>query len=129
MARILVVEDEPNFRQILVIKLEQLGHEVLEAQNGRMATKMAAHLRPALVLTDLVMPEKEGLELIQDIRRGNPKLPIVAMSGGGRTGPANNLKTALTLGANKILLKPFSDEELKQAIAELLPPAAPEANP
>lgn len=126
MARILVVEDEPNFRQIIVIKLEQLGHEVLEAENGRMATKMAAHLRPALVLTDLVMPEKEGLELIQDIRRGNPSLPIIAMSGGGRTGPANNLKTALTLGATKVLLKPFSDEELKQVIAELLPPPLPE---
>ncbi len=73
-----------------------------------------------LVITDLIMPEKEGLETIADIRKLCGDLPIIAISGGGRVGPTNYLETARFIGANTTLAKPFGRRELIKTVSELL---------
>jgi CheY-like chemotaxis protein len=120
--RILLVEDDDAVREILRKALVAAGHEVDEASNGDVA--LAAYRRQAadLVITDLVMPEKDGLETIMELRRIDPAVRIVAMSGGGRTlGPGQlYLESARALGARQILSKPFTVGALLKAVAEAL---------
>jgi CheY-like chemotaxis protein len=110
VARILLVEDDEAVRDILKKALVSSGHEVEEAENGNVA--LAAYRRQPcdLVITDLVMPEKDGLETILELRRMNPAVKIVAMSGGGRTlGPGQfYLESAQLFGAYRVLAKPFT---------------------
>ena len=119
MARILVVDDELQMRQMLRQALERHGHTVDEAADGREALQRFAQQQPDLVITDLVMPEKEGIETIQALRQKCPPLPIIAISGGGRVGPENYLSMAGQMGANRTFAKPFSLEEILTAVREL----------
>ncbi|MBL9138593.1 MAG: response regulator [Verrucomicrobiales bacterium] len=118
--RILLVDDNDAIRTVLHRLLARSGFDVVEARNGVEA--LAAHkARPAdIVVTDLIMPEKEGLETILELRRMQPRLRIIAMSGGGRVRAQDYLKLASALGASRTLAKPFSEAELLKAIQELL---------
>lgn len=118
--RILLVDDNDAIRTVLRRLLSRSGFDVVEARNGVEA--LSAHkARPAdIVVTDLIMPEKEGLETILELRRMQPRLRIIAMSGGGRVRAQDYLKLAAALGASRTLAKPFSEAELLKAIQELL---------
>jgi CheY-like chemotaxis protein len=94
MARVLVVDDESTMRQMLRQALERRGHTVDEAADGRQAMQRLAEHQPDPVFTDLVMPEMEGIETIQALRRKCPGIPIIAISGGGRLGPEDYLSMA-----------------------------------
>jgi len=118
-ARILVADDDAAVRCFLREVLEQGGHEVIEAADGKQALRQARSERVDLVITDLVMPEQEGIETIQALRRDVPDVRVIAISGafGGQF-----LKTAQLLGADAVLSKPVSAELLLARVAEVLKP-------
>lgn len=120
MPRILLIDDDDAVRLVLRTSLELMGHSVAVASNGREGLEVAMAEKFDLVITDLIMPEKEGIETIQDLHRRQPSLKIIAMSGGGRGNAADYLPLAGLLGANRTLAKPFSHEELEQAVGEVL---------
>jgi len=100
--------------------LEQAGHEVEEAANGKLALELHRRKPCQMVITDLIMPVKEGIETIVELRRLDPSVKIIAMSGGGVTKPGNNLAIAEKLGASMTLTKPFMQEELLKAVSKVL---------
>lgn len=116
MARILVVDDEELARFTMREILEGAGHEVEEAKNGAQGISLQRSRRFDVVVTDIIMPEKEGVQTIIELRQEFPSLPIIAISGGGRTRNLDFLKIAEQYGAKKILPKPFSEEELLSAV-------------
>ena len=120
MPKILVIEDDKSFRNVLVQMLDKAGHEVEEAEDGNQALGICAQFQPDLVLTDIIMPDKEGLETIQDFLSYCPDMWIIAMSGGGKIGPNSYLPLAKKLGAKATLQKPFMRDELMSTIAEVL---------
>jgi CheY-like chemotaxis protein len=126
MARILLIDDEEGLRAVLRICLERLGHDVIDARDGADAIALFKRMPVDLVLTDLVMPGKEGLETIRELRRRDPELKIIAMSGGERTDASDNLKMALLFGATSVFSKPFSLEELGRGVAEVLAGPGPD---
>lgn len=118
--RILLVDDNDQLRRLLARVLDRAGYRVIEARHGGEAL---AHQRrePAdLVITDLIMPEKEGIETILELRQVNPQTRIIAMSGGGRVNATDYLTLAAALGASRTMAKPFSEEELLTAVREAL---------
>lgn len=121
MADILVVDDEDLARFTLREILESSGHQVREAANGAEALEHVHKALPNLIITDIIMPEKEGIETIVAIKRDHPKLKIIAISGGGRTRNLDFLKLAERFGADAILAKPFSEDELMDKVNALLP--------
>ncbi|MFH1499027.1 MAG: response regulator [Verrucomicrobiota bacterium] len=120
MPDILLVDDDDNFRTMLRDLLKKLGHTVREARDGGEALELYAKKRSDLVLTDIVMPPPEGLETIYRLRHDDPKCRIIAMSGGGRLNATDYLKIAQMSGANRILHKPFSKDELALAISQAM---------
>ncbi len=120
MAKILVIEDDASFRSVLVQMLTRAGYDVRQAGDGNQAVEVCTDFNPDLVLTDIIMPDKEGLETIQDLLALNPNLKIIAMSGGGKFGPDSYLPLAQKLGAKASLQKPFMREELISTIEEVL---------
>ena len=118
MPHILVIDDDESMRRSLVHTLEKLGHQVSSAPDGKAGVAQAAASPPDLVITDLIMPEKEGLETIMELRAQHPKIRIIAMSGGGRLSNEDYLHLAKRFGARVSLAKPFTREELKSALAE-----------
>ena len=119
MAQILIIDDEPNLRSTLRRTLHQAGHQVSEAGNGAEGIDSYERDPPDLVITDIFMPEKEGIETIIALHRADPDLPIIAISGGGRSGGAV-LSSAEKLGARHTLSKPFRGEQLLSAVSESL---------
>jgi DNA-binding response OmpR family regulator len=118
MPRILIIDDEHQVRRWLRTGLESAGYDVEDAPDG-VKGLTAFKQRPAdLVLTDIYMPEKEGLETIRELRRQNPELKIIAMSGGGIAG--DFLPYAKKLGAVKTIEKPFDTELLLETVREVL---------
>ncbi|HTH48226.1 MAG TPA: response regulator [Candidatus Limnocylindria bacterium] len=120
MPHLLLIDDDDSFRRMLRLTLEQAGHTVTEAKDGReglMRYQPAIH---DLVITDLIMPEKEGLETIAGLRRRHAAVRIIAMSGGGRYSPNTYLSTAKALGASLLFAKPFAAGELLVGITDLL---------
>jgi DNA-binding response OmpR family regulator len=120
MAKILLIEDEMLVSSTLEIVLRKAGHTVVVAADGQIGLNKFAAERPDLVLTDIIMPEKEGIETIQEIRAIDPKVPILAYSGGGRTKNYDFLRMAHKLGANEVLRKPFANEDLLAAVRRCL---------
>jgi len=121
VARILIIDDEELFRQMLKQMLEQAGHEVSEAADGDKGLAMF-HKQPAdLVITDIFMPEKEGIATIHDLKAEFPDLKVIAVTGGGykRRG-FEYLEFAEKIGADRALHKPFQRQEILTAIEELL---------
>lgn len=121
MARILIVEDTPDFRQMMVEMLETAGHQVAAAENGNAALAQLERDSFDLLVTDVLMPESDGIELIRALGRKGWSLPILAVSGGGRNLPAA-VSLALTeaAGAHRTLFKPFRAAELLAAVDDLL---------
>src|SRR6266446_2725331 len=105
MRRILLVDDDEDFRKMLHKVLERAGYEVYAACNGKFVLDMYRQTPCDLILTDLIMPEKEGLETITELRRFNPRIKIIAMSGGGQFGSQCYLDAARTLGAKRTIAK------------------------
>jgi len=122
MARILLIEDDNEVRTMLRLTLIHFGHTVIEARNGREGLELFKRANADLVITDIVMPEKEGLEVLIKLRAKQvPLVKIIAISGGGRQKAAEYLRLATLMGAARVLAKPFSNEVLIAAINELLP--------
>jgi CheY-like chemotaxis protein len=111
---ILIVDDDETGRRIIAEVLATAGYEVAEAANGREALKLLAERPTDLLLTEIVMPEREGLQLIQDVRKLHPETRIVAMSGNLRAG--NYLSIARVLGASQTLRKPLAVSELLRSL-------------
>ena len=120
MSTILVVDDDSQVLQVLSEMLRLEGHDVTMAENGREALNCYDRERFDLVITDIIMPDREGLETIADLRQRSQDLPIIAISGGGRSGSMDYLETARYLGADTTLSKPFGRKELLAAIDEVL---------
>jgi len=119
MARILVVDDEPAIRSMLERMITRLGHEVSVAPDGDEALRQFRAAPFDLVITDLMMPERDGIETIRELVRLG-QVRVIAMSGGGRSGQTMPLKIAKHVGAMVILSKPFSNQELEHAIEAAL---------
>lgn len=120
MARILVVDDEPEVLLLLTDILESVGYEVIRATNGVEGLKEFQRGDIDLIVTDIIMPDKEGLESIMDYKQLNPDVKIIAISGGARIGPHTYLKMAEKFGARRVFSKPFRNKELLDAVEQLL---------
>lgn len=117
--RILIVDDDVQIREALQLLLKRQDHQVFVATNGEEALKIFRDEPADLVITDIIMPGKEGLETILELRERFPGVKIIAISGGGRVGPGNYLKIAMEMGADQVLVKPFKSEDLLEAIEGL----------
>jgi len=124
MARILVIDDEALLRRTLRTMLERAGHSVAEAEDGREGLKLFLAEPFDLVLTDIVMPNSEGVETIGDMRRRDASVPIIAISGGGSAGGELFLRLATQLGATRTLAKPIRQADLIKAVNDCLADAA-----
>jgi len=120
--RILVVDDEKPIRDILEHALTSSGFHVHTAADGFEALSLARHHRFDLVITDMVMPGKDGIETIMELRRTLPGIKIIAMSGGQSTGSGDFLPLAKTLGASAVLKKPFNRETFFDSVRGVLEP-------
>jgi DNA-binding NtrC family response regulator len=118
MVRILLIDDDDDFRSMLCIALKQDG-------NGYEGLRRYRAAPVDLVITDILMPEGEGLETIRTLRQECPEVKIIAMSGGGPGGNLNFLPVARLLGALWVLQKPFTLQELHDIVCEVLQPQAP----
>ena len=120
MPGVLIVEDDKELREMLKMSLIRRNFTVLEAENGKEAI---TNFKPALtdlVVTDLIMPEEDGLKVVIKLRELKPSIKIIAISGGGKVGPGSYLNLAKALGADAIYSKPFSINDLTAKIEQLL---------
>lgn len=120
MQRVLVIDDEPALRKLMRRVLETSGFAVLEADNGRTGMTLVEKEHPDAVVCDILMPEKEGVETIRDIRRLYPEVKILAISGGGSTHNFKFLDVAQKFGAHATMSKPFRPAAFAAAISTLL---------
>ncbi|MBF0110324.1 MAG: response regulator [Magnetococcales bacterium] len=121
MCRILVIEDERQVREVLKQMLERAGYVVDTAEDGRLGLEHFSRQPADMVITDILMPNKDGLETIEELTGKNPNLPIIAISGGGPGEKAQfALDVARMCGAVRVLAKPFSRKEILEMVTELL---------
>ena len=120
MAKILVFDDEPSILLMLKKMLEKAGHEVEIALNGSDGMELFKKNKPDLLITDIIMPNKDGLEVVLELRKKYPELKIIAISGGGRIHPEGYLPSAKHFGANLIFQKPLVQKEFLEAVSSLL---------
>ena len=118
--RVLVIDDDALVRSTIRRLLERAGFTVFEARHGADGLSLIADQPVDLVITDILMPVKEGIETILELRQNYPTLPIVATSGGDRTGNNEFLEMASKLGADRVLPKPFRSRELLDIVGEIL---------
>ena len=116
MAHILVIDDVKFVRDLLRQFLTKAGHEVSEADDGMTAAALYSDRPPDLVICDLVMPNKDGLETLRELRRLNPKAKVIMISGGVPENNAENIAAARELGAVAFLPKPFSRAKLLEVV-------------
>lgn len=120
MACILIVDDDSCVRTAVKKILRNEPYEIIEAANGREAVKFFHQTKIDLMITDLVMPEKEGIETILEIRQNFPGVKIIAISGGGKCGMDLYLSIAKDLGANDVLSKPFKIGDLLNSVRKVM---------
>ncbi len=120
MSYILIVEDDRGLRRMLGKIVAGLGHEVRTVGNGREATREIGRETPDLVISDVNMPEMDGIELLGWVRDHCPELPVIVMSGGGKIPKEALLADAGQLGADRTLSKPIDFAVLEEAVSELL---------
>lgn len=118
--RILIIDDDEQIRIILKQLMEWAGFDVIAAENGKVAMELQRKTPADLVITDLIMPEQEGLETISRLKKDFKGIKIIAISGGGRIGPEAYLPAALELGADRVFAKPFDIKSVLTAVNELL---------
>ncbi len=122
MASILIIDDQPEILRVLTKVLEGAGHSVTEAADCKRALRYFAGRPTDLVVTDICMPEMDGIEFLMRLREAFPETPVVAMSGGGRIPKENLLGAASLLGAVDTLEKPFTAEQVLTAVERALGP-------
>ena len=122
MAKILLIDDDEYIRMWTSIHLDKAGHQTTTAADCDPGINLASKIKFDLVITDIIMPDKEGLETIIELKKGNPDLPIIAMSGGCHISSDDILELALSLGANAVLRKPFDGCELIALVESCLAP-------
>ncbi len=121
MARILVIDDDPAVRRTLARGCARAGHDVVEAADGKAAKSELDTELPDLVITDIYMPNMDGIEIINLLRKRKTGTKVLAISGGGLARSGNEVLTdAVLLGAHRILHKPFTLDELNSALDALL---------
>lgn len=121
---VLIIDDDPVLLKSLASWFAGAGCNVMTAADGVVGLKRFAQVRPDLVVTDIIMPDREGVETIVAMKGEDATVPIIAISGGGRIGPGEFLSLALRLGADAALAKPFRSKELLASAADLLNEAA-----
>ncbi|HEX7767212.1 MAG TPA: response regulator [Nitrospira sp.] len=120
MSRILVIDDELSLRRVLRDMLEQAGHTVFDASDGREGMALWHRERTDVVVTDIFMPEKDGIEVILEIKKVAMRTKIIAMTGGGPKGLLDWSSSALAVGADRVLLKPLDQRTFLLTIQEVL---------
>ena len=120
MARIIVIDDEEEIRSLFKEILELSGHEVVECSNGREGLDHCRKSPADLIVTDLFMPEKDGLETIREFKKEFPETKIIAISGGSAAMKYDYLPGAKRFGAHRTYPKPVDLQELSEGVQELL---------
>jgi DNA-binding response OmpR family regulator len=120
MARILIIDDNAQLREMLNLMLTQAGHEVAEAGSGELGVKLYKEKPAEVVVVDILMPEKGGLETIVELKRDFPNAKVIGISGGFQKKTDESGTLAELLGIERTLSKPFAPEELLKAIREVL---------
>jgi len=120
MAHILIIDDDVKFLKMFRQMLERDGHKVMAAPNGEIGAKLFREKPTDLIITDIFMPEKDGIETIIGLKQEFIGVKIIAISGGGRKGNFHYLETAEALGADRSFTKPFERQEMLDAIQELV---------
>ena len=129
MERILIIDDEPQIRSMLRLMLERDGYEVVEAPDGIEGIRVYRQNPADLIITDLIMPNKDGIGMIIDLKKEFPDVKIIAMSGGGLNKPEGYLKGAKKLGAARTLTKPIDREEMLRAVKNTLKSSSARVDP
>jgi len=120
MERILIIDDEPQIRSMIRLILEREGYAVMEASDGSEGIRLFRENPTDLIITDLIMPNKDGIGMIIEIKKEFPTVKIVAMSGGGLNRPEGYLRGAQKLGAIYTLSKPINRQEILRAVKDTL---------
>lgn len=120
MANILVIDDDPMAREFIAEALSQTGHHIATASNGRQGLALFGATPFDLVITDIIMPDVEGIETIMQLKREKPGVRIIAISGGGKISAYSHLSLAEKFGVKKTLAKPFGKADLFSAVNEVL---------
>src|SRR6266581_766699 len=121
MTRILLIDDDALARDMLRQMLERAGYDIVEAASGRAGLQQYQATAIDLIITDILMPDQDGLEIILELRRLAPEAKIIAITGGGQSGLLDLLPVAAKLGAQWTLRKPLQRLELLEAIRQLVP--------
>jgi len=131
--KILIIDDEADICEMTKLLLEKLGHEVAVTSDSRQATRLLKEKSYDAVITDMLMPDKDGLEVMADLRRHHPEVRIIASSGGGRVSSDSYLHIARKSGAHALLPKPYTLAELENCLADAFkgttPPTPMSASP
>ncbi|MBT4269660.1 MAG: response regulator [Deltaproteobacteria bacterium] len=120
MTKILIIEDDNDFRQMLHLTLKHNGYDVIEAADGQKGVELYYEEKPDLVITDIFMPGKEGVETVIELRESNPNIKIIAISGAVTHSKLNFLSEMQDIGVQKVFEKPFKSEDFLAGIKELL---------
>jgi YesN/AraC family two-component response regulator len=126
MTRVLIIDDEAPIRSMLKLMLERDGYEVAEAPDGMEAIRIYRQNPADLIITDLIMPNQDGIGMIIALKKEFPDVKIIAMSGGGLNKPEGYLKGAKKLGAACTLTKPIDRDEMLRAIKDVLQSPSPQ---
>ena len=118
--RVLLIDDEDRIRELLATILTDADYDVMCASNGAEAMELMNDQSFDLVITDILMPEKEGVETIMELKRKTPETRIIALSGGGRTKNFTPLKIAARAGADMTLQKPIEPDDLVEAVRKVM---------
>ena len=124
MARILVIDDDDLIRLFVKQIVESAGHEVAEAENGAYGIRLLKARPFDAIITDIFMPDMDGLETIRELRKDHPTLKIIAMSSGGQIGSSDYLEMARRFGADKVIAKPFVADQLLDCLNTCLADSA-----
>lgn len=120
MVTILIIDDNELIRELLRDVFVNAGYEVVEAENGMNAVELFREHNAALAIVDIIMPEKEGVETLFDLRRAFPDAGLIAISGGGNLDPEDYLKTAREIGVLRTFSKPFDIQEMLETVYKLM---------
>ena len=118
---VIIVDDDHDLRRTLCDFLDSIGYSVQQAADGNNALKLVEEEHPDLVIIDIFMPDKEGISTIMELKNDFPNVKVIAISGGGQIGSSKVLDTAEKLGADAVLGKPFSMDELEVTMEDLFP--------
>jgi len=129
MARILIIDDETQIRSMLRLMLERVGYEVIEAADGMEGIRQYRDNPTDLIITDLIMPNKDGIGMMIELKKEFPRVKIIAMSGGGVNRPEGYLDGAKKLGATRTLTKPIDRDKMLNAVKETLKDVPASADP